>query len=79
MGSFIIGAGSEDRHSGCPGLFVTIGHPCVKGRLTLEVCVVNCANAFLVFLSFLVVDRPIQWTLGNIRAYEWPLALGNRW
>ena len=72
-GYLIMGAGSGDRVSGCPGQLVAIGNPCEKGRLILEVCVVNLANAFLFFCWFLVVDRPIQCISG------WPLALGNRW
>lgn len=60
MGSVWIGAGLGDRVSGCLGLLISIGHPFVKGKLTLypEVCMVNCANVFLVFLLFVVGDRP---------------------
>ena len=56
MGFLLTGTGSEDRVSGWPELLLTIEHLFVKGRVTLQVCIVNWANVFCLSVCLFYID-----------------------
>ena len=43
-----------------------------QARLTLDVCMMNCANVLLIFLCFMVGDWPTHWIWENTRLVSGP-------